>query len=87
MAPAATEETMPDETDNVQKELSFRDELERAINRHSRENGSDTPDFILAAFLHGCLVAFDETVRARERWYGRHLSDPNTPPPTAPPSV
>ena len=47
------------------------DELQDALNRHSAENGSDTPDFILAQFLVGCLAAWDEAVRERERWYNR----------------
>ena len=49
----------------------FRRELEALINRHSRENGSYTPDFILAHYLAGCLTVFDETVKWREQWYGR----------------
>lgn len=54
-----------------EKVVSFRAELERLINRHGMENGSDTPDFILADFLAGCLHQFDRTVRWREQWYGR----------------
>jgi hypothetical protein len=34
------------------------------------ENGSDTPDFILARFLADCLEAFDSAVRTRDDWYG-----------------
>jgi hypothetical protein len=49
----------------------FRAELEELINRHSRENGSNTPDFILANYLDNCLVAFDQAVTHREKWYGR----------------
>ena len=45
--------------------------IEQGINHTSAENGSDTPDFILAEFLTDCLVAFDKTVVARENWYGR----------------
>lgn len=48
----------------------FRREIETVINRHSKENGSDTPDFILAEYLHHCLVVFDQTVRQRDAWYG-----------------
>ena len=48
----------------------FRKELETLINRCSKENGSDTPDFILAEYLEGCLIAFDNAVEAREKWYG-----------------
>jgi len=51
----------------------FRDELSSLINRHSKENGSDTPDYILAEYLGDCLVAFDKTVAAREKWYGREV--------------
>lgn len=45
-------------------------ELSAALNRVSAENGSDTPDFVLAQYLIGCLAAFDHAVRARERWHG-----------------
>jgi hypothetical protein len=51
--------------------MSFRRELEELINRHSQENGSNTPDFILADYLIGCLVLFDRTANSRERWYSR----------------
>ncbi len=51
--------------------MDFRKGLEDLINRHSKENGSDTPDFILADYLGNCLDNFDAIVSARERWYGR----------------
>lgn len=57
--------------EKVEERTSFMEELRALINRHSAENGSDTPDFLLAAYLYDCLVAFDRTVRDRERWYGR----------------
>ena len=41
---------------------SFRTELEKLINKHSRENGSDTPDFILTDYLMASLKAFDSAV-------------------------
>lgn len=50
---------------------NFRQELAELINRHSLENGSDTPDFVLAAFLLASLQLFDAAVRSRERFYGR----------------
>lgn len=49
----------------------FRTELQGLINRHSRENGCNTPDWILAEYLVDCLLIFDKAVTARERWYGR----------------
>ena len=51
---------------------AFRHDLEGLINRHSMENGSDTPDFMLANYLIACLDAFDEATRRREQWYGRN---------------
>ena len=46
-------------------------ELQCLINRYSRENGSNTPDFILATYLMGCLENFNKTLQYREKWYGR----------------
>jgi hypothetical protein len=56
----------------------FRDELETLINRHSVENGSNTPDFILAGFLNSCLDVFDHSVRERDKWYGVSLCPSNS---------
>ena len=53
------------------KDATLRKEIEQALNRVSAENGSNTPDFILADYLLGCLAVFDATVKAREKWYGR----------------
>lgn len=52
----------------------FEEELRAALNRSSKENDSNTPDFILAGFLTACLDAFGASVRAREEWYGRKFS-------------
>jgi len=49
---------------------AFEKELESLINRYSKENGSNTPYFILAEYLSWCLQAFDECVTKRDRWYG-----------------
>ena len=53
------------------KAPTFCDDLARVINSHSRENASNTPDFILAQYLEACLTAFDTAVQQREIWYGR----------------
>jgi hypothetical protein len=50
---------------------SLQDDLAEALNRYSAENGSNTPDFILAQYLTTCLGAFDAAVQERARWYGR----------------
>ncbi len=77
--------------------MGLREDIESAINCNSAENGSNTPDFILAEFVRGCLVAFDAAVNEREAWYGRDpkvgpcgmrsggptlLGDPVSPTPT-----
>jgi hypothetical protein len=54
-----------------QLDQEFLKDLERVVNRHCRENLSDTPDFILAEYAMKCMKAFDEAVTRREAWYGR----------------
>ena len=51
---------------------TFRKELTHLINFHSQENGSNTPDFILAQFLDVCLGLWNQTVRKRDTWYGEN---------------
>jgi hypothetical protein len=54
---------------------NFEKELEKLVNRFSMENGSDTPDYIIAHYLTDCLIAFNKNVKRREHWYGRCVSD------------
>ncbi len=61
----------------------FRKDIEGTINRYSKENGSNTPDFILAQYLVDSLGAYDKAVTAREKWYGREPVP--VPPDQAPP--
>ncbi len=56
---------------------NFRIELTELINKHSKENDSNTPDYILANYLSNCLDAFAIAVAQREHWYGREI--PSTP--------
>ena len=50
---------------------TFEKDLRILINIYSKENGSDTPDFILAEYLDGCLRVYNHAVTNREFWYGR----------------
>ena len=52
-------------------EQSLTKELTSVINRHSVENGSNTPDYILAEYILSCLEVFDRAVNSRADWYGR----------------
>jgi hypothetical protein len=56
--------------DNKDQRESIAREIAAVINRNSLENGSDTPDFLLAEYLIGCLEVYNSTLRAREKWYG-----------------
>lgn len=51
--------------------MTFKEELEKLINKHSIEAGSNTPDFVLAQYMNDCLKSFEEAINARETWYGR----------------
>jgi hypothetical protein len=53
---------------------NFENELATLINRYSKENESNTPDFILARYMSDCLEAFTKASRNRESWYGKSLS-------------
>ena len=55
--------------------MEFRKKLEALLNAESKENGSDTPDFILAGYLDSCLRAFDQAVNSRSGWYGEGTKD------------
>lgn len=52
----------------------LKDELTALLNKHCRENASNTPDFILAEFMLTSLAAFEHASRSREKWYDRTLS-------------
>jgi len=58
-------------------ESQFEKDLAELINKYSKENDSDTPDFILARYLNAVLENFNAAVMDREQWYGRirHVGD------------
>ncbi len=51
----------------------FEHELRGLINYHSMENGSNSPDHILAAYLADCLKSYDLAVCRRDQWYSVKL--------------
>ena len=59
-------------------------ELSQLLNKYSIENGSDTPDFILAPYMLACLRAFDEASIKRAKWFdiGMPMSTTELRPPT-----
>lgn len=53
----------------MNEQKTFEQELQSLINRHSVENQSDTPDFILASYLTGCLQMYNNAVMKRDKWF------------------
>lgn len=51
----------------------FERDIAEVINKHSRENESNTPDFILARYVVRALEAFEAASLHREKWFGRSL--------------
>ena len=57
--------------ENMNEQSDFLSALTNLINRYSIENQSNTPDFILAQYLEGCLAVFTTSIQQRETWYDR----------------
>ena len=49
---------------------SLAEQIRHILNWTSRENESDTPDFLLAAYLMSCLEAGENLIVSRDKWYG-----------------
>jgi len=56
--------------EDIQPRPPFKQALTTLINQYSKENDSDTPDFILAKYLTDTLKAFNKATNRREEWYG-----------------
>lgn len=54
---------------------NFEKELSQLINKHSIENKSDTPDFMIAKYLVGCLKAFSNIVMKRDKFYNGQIEE------------
>jgi len=48
---------------------TFLSELSSLINRHCKENESNTPDFVLAQYMNDCLNAFTRATMKRDAWW------------------
>ena len=61
----------------TQHQQTFESQLRALLNTWSKENSSNTPDFVLCQFMARSLEAFDGAVNARDRWYGFKPFDAN----------
>lgn len=68
----------PEKYEGKEQEKSFESELTLLINKHNQEGSSNTPDYILAMYLQGCLEAFNTAVQQRETWHGRDARPSHT---------
>lgn len=60
----------------MRKTSPFERELAELLNKHSRENFSSTPDFLLARFLMGCLESYETVMLANTRWHSEGIPTP-----------
>lgn len=49
--------------------ITFEKELTELLNKYSKENESNTPDFILAKYLIDCLNAYNKAEQTRYKWF------------------
>ncbi len=47
----------------------FQKELEGLINKHCKENDSDTPAFLLAEYINNCLNNYADIIKKRDKWF------------------
>lgn len=59
----------PDVTDADPQRLPIPQSLAAALNSHSAESASNTPDFILGDFLASALECLNQAIRERDHWY------------------
>lgn len=52
------------------KEVKLGADIRKLLNGCSRENKSDTPDYILASYLMTCLNAYEVAINKRDAWFG-----------------
>lgn len=77
----AVERQAPIETWMPKPPENLREDIIRAINYRSADNGSDTPDWILGNFLMASLAAFDMATKDRTQYYSGSDDVPASDPP------
>ena len=60
---------------NLKNRSKFEKELISLISRYSQENVSETPDFVLAEYIMGCMKVYEQTVKRRDEWFGFNWSE------------
>jgi hypothetical protein len=60
----------------IEAETDLEKDLGHILNKHSAENESGTPDFILAMYLKAQLDLFNQTIKNRAAWRGESVELP-----------
>jgi hypothetical protein len=55
------------DSDDIQ-DMRFTKELKSLLNKYSLDNESNTPDFILAKFMHACYDAYNTAIHDIQLW-------------------
>jgi len=63
--------------------MNFKSELTVLISQYYKEFPSNTPDYVLAEYMVGCLRVFNKTVKQREAYYGNESKVDTTTPTTS----
>lgn len=56
---------------------TFESELKSLINKYSKGNTSNTPDYILIAYSVGCLKSWELTINERDKHFGANFDPEN----------
>ena len=53
----------------VEDSTDLRTEIKELLNKYSRENISDTPDYVLRDYLWDCLKSYERAIEQRRHWF------------------
>ena len=62
----------------IDHRAAFRKDLTALLNRYSKENDSNTPDYILADYVLNCMSAYNLSVQRRDIWNGSDTPEEKT---------
>lgn len=48
---------------------AFINDLAGVINKHSMENESNTPDYVLAEYLYNCMISYKTAIMGRNDFF------------------
>jgi hypothetical protein len=56
----------------MDKNKELIEDLRRVLNQHSIDTAANTPDYLLAEYLNGCLDWYISTALQRDAWWKFH---------------